>query len=161
MDFKIPDWLSYEIQRRWERLAVRGWVNKNPRIIIGVMCVSVFVLLLIVIDLSSGGEDVKVEDYKKGWFYDLNAGELFTAKSDLVPPIEAPSGPLPNGEPAGVRAYVFSFAYEPNESNRFVGFLETTDPNYHKEDAESGKPGGGGAQPWGIRANTMVQAIPP
>jgi len=44
----------------------------------------------------------------KTWFYDLNTQELFAAPGDLVPPIEAPSGPLPDGTPAGVQAMVLA-----------------------------------------------------
>jgi hypothetical protein len=88
----------------------------------------VLILLTTVIGLLSSGEAPKVKEYKKGWFYDLNTGKLFVAKSKLIPPIEAPSGPLENGKPAGVKAYVFSYKYEPNESERFIGFLETFTP---------------------------------
>lgn len=42
----------------------------------------------------------------KAWFYDLNTNELFAAPGDAIPPIEAPSGNLPNGTPAGVQAVV-------------------------------------------------------
>lgn len=42
----------------------------------------------------------------KAWFYDLNTKELFVAPGSSIPPIEAPSGSLPNGTPAGVQAVV-------------------------------------------------------
>lgn len=149
MFFRIPDWLRYEIQERWERLAVREWINKNPRLIIGITCASVFVLLLVIIAQLAPEKTVKTREYKKAWFYDLNTGELFVARSEQIPPIEAPSGPLPNGEPAGVRAYVFSFSNEPNESNRFIGFLEIPDPQAKKDRAAPAEPGASGAQRWG------------
>ncbi|MBA7654868.1 hypothetical protein ES703_62761 [subsurface metagenome] len=149
MFFRIPDWLRYEIQERWERLAVRKWINKNPRLIIGITCASMFVLLLIVIGQLAPEETVKTREYKKAWFYDLNTGELFVARSDAIPPIEAPSGPLPNGQPAGVRAYVFSFSDEPNEFNRFIGFLEIPDPQAKKNGAPPAESGAGGARRWG------------
>ena len=149
MFLRIPDWLRYEIQERWERLAVREWINKNPRLIIGITCASVFVSLLVVIAQLAPEETVKTREYKKVWFYDLNTGELFVARSEQIPPISAPSGPLPNGEPAGVRAYVFSFSNEPNESNRFIGFLEIPDPQAKKDRAAPAEPGAGGAQRWG------------
>ena len=41
------------------------------------------------------------------WYYDLNTGQLFAGPRRSVPPIDAPSGPLPDGTPAGVRAHVF------------------------------------------------------
>ena len=145
---RIPDWLSFEIQRRWEQMALRTWINSNPRLMIGVAAASVLLFLVIVIRQLMPGPARNVEEYEKGWFYDINKGELFAEKAELAGPIEAPSGPLPNGKPAGVKAYVFSYAREPNESNRFIGFLEMPDPNA-EEKSESVKPGTGGAEQWG------------
>ena len=135
MSFRIPDWLVYELREKGEGvlaklLGARAWLNRqNPKVIIGITVFTVILLLTVVISLLSSGEPPKVKEYKKGWFYDLNTGKLFVAKSELIPPIEAPSGPLENGEPAGVKAYIFSYKHEPNESERFIGFLETSDPN--------------------------------
>jgi hypothetical protein len=108
--------------------------------------VTVLILLTTVIGLLSSGEAPKVKEYKKGWFYDLNTGKLFVAKSKLIPPIEAPSGPLANGEPAGVKAYVFSYRHEPNESERFIGFLETFTPEAKRNQNTSANSGGGSAE---------------
>ncbi|MHC4314999.1 MAG: hypothetical protein ACYSW3_21335, partial [Planctomycetota bacterium] len=144
MSFKIPDWLGYEIREKWEGLVVkllgaRGWLNRqNPRITV----VIVLILLTTVIGLLSSGEAPKVKEYKKGWFYDLNTDKLFVEKSKLIPPIEAPSGPLENGKPAGVKAYVFSYKYEPNESERFIGFLETFTPEARRDQTNSATSGG-------------------
>ncbi len=151
----IPDWLRYEIREMWEWVAaklldVRRWINRqDPRIIIGITVVTVFLLVVVVISLLSGPEAPEIKEFKKAWYYDLNTGTLFAAKSGLVPPIEAPSGPLPDGSPAGVRAHVFTFAAEPNESDRFIGFLETMDPNAAIN--SSGPDGGrrGGFASWG------------
>ncbi|MHC4587589.1 MAG: hypothetical protein ACYS3N_23950, partial [Planctomycetota bacterium] len=151
----IPDWLRYEIRERWEWVASklldgRRWINRrNPRIIIGITVVTVVVLLVIVISLLSGPDAPEVKEFKKGWYYDLNTGKLFVAKIGLIPPIEAPSGPLPDGRAAGVRAHVFTFAAEPNESERFIGFLEMADPNAGTN--SSGSKGGraGGFASWG------------
>ena len=151
MSFRIPDWLGYEIREKWEGIVVkllgaRGWINRqNPRIIIGITTVTVLLLLTIVIGLLSSGEAPEVKEYKKGWFYDLNTGKLFVAKSKLIPPIEAPSGPLENGKPAGVKAYVFSYKDEPNESERFIGFLEAFTPEARKNQTNSAKSGSGSA----------------
>jgi hypothetical protein len=113
MFFRLPDWLGYEIQHRWEQTAVdtRRWINAKPRLIMSVAGASVLVLV-VTIGLLLPGKTVKVQEYKKGWFYDLNTGELFAAKADLIAPIEAPSGELSQGGPAGVRAYVFSYSDE-------------------------------------------------
>lgn len=135
MAFMIPDWLRYEIREKREWLAaklldVRRWINRqDPRIIMGITVFTVLAFIIVVISLFSGPEAPEIKEFEKAWYYDLNTGKLFVAKSGLVPPIEAPSGPLPDGRPAGVRAHVFTFAAEPNESERFIGFLETTDPN--------------------------------
>ena len=139
MFFRFPSWkyFRYNIEERWERLAVkqlafREWINNNPRIMIGITAVCVVVFLAILIGQLMPDKAPKIEGHKKAWFYDLNTGELFIAKSDKLSPIKAPSGQLPNGEPAGVKAYVFSYAHEPNESNRFIGFLETLTPETKK-----------------------------
>ena len=151
MAFKLPDlqYLGYEIKEWWERLGIRRWVNQNPRIIIGITTASVFILLVIVIWLLIPEKTVEVEEYEKEWFYDLNTGKLFVAKSGQTPPIGAPSGPLPDGRPAGVRAYVFSYSYELNEAERFIGFLETVDPNAEKGVWESVKSRADSAKQWG------------
>jgi hypothetical protein len=149
MFFRIPDWLRYEIQYRWERLAVREWINKHPKIIFGITSSSVFLLLVIVIWLLIPEKTIEIEVYENGWFYDLNTDKLFVAKIDLVPPIEAPSGALANGEPAGVRAYVFSYVEEPNESERYIGFLEIPDPNAKMDVSISGEIRTGGVKQWG------------
>jgi hypothetical protein len=134
MSLKLPDfqYFGYEIKEWWERLGIRKWINQNPRIIIGITTASVLILLVIVIWQAIPKKTVKVEKVEKEWFYDLNTGKLFVAKTGQTPPIKAPSGPLPDGRPAGVRAYVFSYSYEPNEAERFIGFLETVDPNAEK-----------------------------
>jgi hypothetical protein len=41
------------------------------------------------------------------WFYDVNTDKLFMAQYSLQP-VAAPSGPDANGNPAGIRADVFS-----------------------------------------------------
>lgn len=130
MGFEIPEWLRYEIIRWWERLELRRRINRNPGLVIRITIAAVLILFAITGSLMFGGrKTVAVDKSPKAWFYDLNTGKLFTAKNNLVPPIEAPSGPLLNGRPAGVRAYVFSFVPEPNESELFIGFLEKSDPN--------------------------------
>ncbi len=127
VDFKS---IKFEIQERLKDLAIRKWINRNRRAVIIVTNLSVIVFIIIIISLLRPNETVQVNNPKKEWYYDLNTGELFTNKAGRMPPIAAPSGPLLNGEPAGVRAYVFSYVSEPNDSQRFIGFLETKDPNY-------------------------------
>ena len=132
MSFRQPKWkyLRYEIEDRWQRLGMRKWINSNPWIIKCIAGISVTIFLIVVINLLIPNQRIQqADDSTKAWFYDLNTNELFTAKSDLTGPIEVPSGPLPDGSPAGVKAYVFSYVDDPNESERFIGFLEMPDPN--------------------------------
>lgn len=151
----LPDWLGYEIRERLERvaeklLALRRWINdQDPWIIISITGVTLVVLLIVVIGVLSGSKSPKIKEFKKAWFYDLNTGKLFVAKSKLKPPIKAPSGPLADGRPAGVIAHVFTYAYEPNESERFIGFLETTDPNAVIDIGDSIKQRTNSAPSWG------------
>jgi hypothetical protein len=152
MFFKVPDWLRYEIEHRWERLAVdtRRRINAHPKLIIGITTASVFVLLVTIVWLSWPEKIVEeVVESELAWFYDLNTGMLFVSRSELTGPIEAPSGPLPCGRPAGVRAYVFSYIDEPNESERFIGFLERPNPAGGAYSASSIDEGAGGAKRWG------------
>lgn len=129
----LPDWVKIELREKWERLSerlrlptLRRWINEYPRVVFSVAAASVMLLLAVVIWLSIPDKPPPTVTIEKEWYYDLNTGKLFTAEKGLEPPIEAPSGPLPDGKPAGVRAYVLSYVYEPNESERFVAFLETT-----------------------------------
>lgn len=118
-------------------------------ILITIISVSVFALLGIAKWLTRPEKPIRLEDYKKAWFYDLNTGKLFVARSDQIPPIQAPSGPLPNGEPAGVKAYVLSYVYDPNEFERFIGFLETTDPRVRSDSPSTVGTNAGRAAQWG------------
>jgi hypothetical protein len=151
----VPDWLVYEIRERWERvaeklLALRRWINdQDPWIIISITGVTLIILLIVIIGIMSGPKAPEIKEFKKAWFYDLNTGKLFVAKSKLKPPIKAPSGPLANGGPAGVIAHVFTYTYEPNESERFIGFLETTDPNAVMDISSSGNTKTDSAESWG------------
>jgi hypothetical protein len=89
-------------------------------------------VMVFLISLTLPDKVEQVDTSEKEWFYDLKHRSLFTANSGQLPPIEAPSGPLANGEPAGVRAYVFTYSNDPNTTDTFIGFLETTDPNVDK-----------------------------
>ncbi len=151
MDFRMPDfgYLKYEIKELWERLAIRNWLSRSPKLVISVSAVSVFVLMGIVIWLSLPRKVVEVENYEKDWYYDQKHRRLFVGRRGQIPPIEAPSGPLANGEPAGVRAYVFTYSNEPNEADRFIGFLETTDPNVEKSSLGHVDLRVSGAEIWG------------
>lgn len=110
---KIAEW--------WENLPVRGWLNHHPQIVFGVSIGSGLLLIIVIISLLVGGpESTPTEEAKRVWFYDLNTQQLFAAKASRIPPIETPSGPTAMGEPAGVRAYVFS-----SETGPEIAYLET------------------------------------
>lgn len=161
----LPDWLSYDMKRKaerlgewWEEMALRKWANDNPAIVGAVFAVCTVVFLAAVVWLVWPEPSVPVVTYKKEWYYDSNTGELFTAKKGLTPPIEAPSGPLradvaswplEAGGPAGLRAYVLAYVEDPNESDRFVAFLETADPNAAIEYPETKGPRLSPAIRWG------------
>jgi hypothetical protein len=129
----LPEWFKIELKEAWEGLKVRlglptlrRWINEYPQVVVSVAGASAMLLLAIVIWLKLPDKPApQIVTIEKEWYYDLNTDELFVADKGLVPPIEAPSGPLPSGKPAGVRAYVLSYADEPNESKRFIAFLET------------------------------------
>jgi len=131
----LPDWLRIELQQRWERLmerlgvpTARRWINEYPTVVSSIAAASAMLLLVIALWLLIPDKPMPVVTIEEEWYYDLNTGELFTAEKGLAPPIDAPSGPSPDGKPAGVRAYVLSYVSEPNESERFIAFLETTAP---------------------------------
>lgn len=140
----LPNWLTYELGEKWERLrgrlrlgGLRDWVNEHPAGVVAMAAGSAALLLIVVIAQLVPDRPSPVQAIDKEWYYDLNTGELFVAGKGLTPPIEAPSGPTPDGTPAGVRAYVLSYVYDPNASERFIGFLETTAP----EDVTARVPG--------------------
>lgn len=135
MRFRVPDWLSYEIRHKierfrdsCERLHIKDSINENPRTVVGVTVCSVLLLALV---LLLAGREMPARRYKAGkkaWFYDLNTGKLFRDSSKQTGPIEAPSGPRPNGQPAGLKGHVYSYVLDPNDAELFVGFLEMPDP---------------------------------
>ncbi len=132
---RIPDWLSYEIAHKLERfrdgyarLHIKDSINDNARIV-AILAGCSLLILLVTLWIVLRPAPVPQHDWgQDAWFYDLNTGRLFAAENEQVGPIEAPSGPLPNGDPAGLRAHVYSYVLDPNESERFVGFLEKPDP---------------------------------
>jgi len=136
MIFRVPDWLSYEVRHKlerlrdgFERLDIKDRISDHPRAAAIIALLFVLLLAGVLSRIVRRTPGRQFRESKKVWFYDLNTGELFSASSKKVGPIEAPSGPLPNGKPAGYKAHVYSFLRDPNESERFVAFLEKPDPN--------------------------------
>jgi hypothetical protein len=131
----MPDfgYLKYEIKGWWERVSIRDWISRSPILTISASILLVVGVIVFLAWLTLPKKVAPVDTSEKQWFYDLKHRSLFVAKGGQLPPIEAPSGPLPNGEPAGVRAYVFTYSDDPNTTDTFIGFLETTDPNVDKK----------------------------
>lgn len=135
MAFRVPELLRHEMRhcleqlqrgvRRWDP---RGWINAHSGLVIGVACLSAVLLCLVVVWVLWPTASASFQSGGPVWFYDVNTGQLFVGRSKHGGPIPAPSGPLPDGGPAGFRAHVYSYVLEPNESELFVGFLERPDP---------------------------------
>jgi hypothetical protein len=131
----MPDfgYLKYEFKDWWERVSIRDRISRSPILTISASILLVVGVIVFLAWLTLPKKVAPVDTSEKQWFYDLKHRSLFVAKGGQLPPIEAPSGPLPNGEPAGVRAYVFTYSDDPNTTDTFIGFLETTDPNVDKK----------------------------
>lgn len=138
--FRVPDWLGYEVRHKleglregFERLHLKDRIGDHPKAAAIVGLLLALVLAGVLARIVRRAPKPGFRESKRVWFYDLNTGELFSASSKKVGLIEAPSGPLPNGDPAGVRAHVYSFLRDPNEAERFIAFLEKPDPNANVE----------------------------
>lgn len=135
MALRIPDLLQYEMRHRLERWRdrirrwnLRGWINSHPGWVIGVASLAAVLLALALLRVLRPPASASFQPGKSAWFYDANTDQLFVGGSRQAGPITAPSGPLPDGGPAGFRAHVYSYVLDPNESELFVGFLERPDP---------------------------------
>jgi hypothetical protein len=85
-------------------------------------------LALVLRTLVSSGEDTS-RLIEHEWFFDLERKTLFKAPRDSLPPLDPPSGAVINGQPAGVKAYVYACGEGcDDEAKRFVGYLETYTP---------------------------------
>lgn len=139
MAFKIPDVLQYEIRHFLEGFqgptgggGPRQWVNSHPLLIAGMASLSI-ALVALVLFVARRPASGSLMQSQTAWFYDVNTGQLFQGNPRRTGPIEAPSGPTTDGEPAGFRAHVYSYVREPNDSEWFTGFLERPDPDAKAE----------------------------
>ena len=155
MGLRLPGWLGFEVRKKLERLgetlqrlSVRRRINESRKLIIGVACVSVSLLVVIAVVYLRPPKVRRMGPSDREWYYDLNTQKLFVAARGLTPPIEAPSGPLPNGKPAGVKAYVLTYASDPNEADCFIGFLETVDPDAKNDATVGGNSDADGGRRW-------------
>ncbi|MCX5661040.1 MAG: hypothetical protein NTW19_15230 [Planctomycetota bacterium] len=83
--------------------------------------------------LRTANPPVKVELWPKAYYYDLKAGTTFVSTIDRVPPVPTPGGDLPDGQPVGVWAAVFSCGSCDDAPSRFVGWLEKFTPETQKQ----------------------------
>ena len=121
-------YLRYDLEQRWQSLGIKQWINKNPKLVFAIAAISFLLFVVIAISLLTPDKPPVPQENKMAWFYDLNTKQLFKAKNSKLPPIKAPSGPTPDGSPAGVRAYVFGTDYS-NASEPLIAFLETFTPD--------------------------------
>jgi len=146
--FKLPDWkyLKYHLEQKWsditaskayssksykgdsflQRLAeFKILISTHPVLKISISSVcAILIIATLWMSLFSSDKE-KITDPDEAWFYDINTGELFTSAKTNFPPIEASSGPLQDGQPAGVLAHVLTF--DPtgkDKSQQFIGYLE-------------------------------------
>jgi hypothetical protein len=126
----MPNWryIRYHIEERWERLELRNRINRNPKIVIGISMVTGILFLLIFITQVVSFKPPILSESQKVWFYDLNTEKLFLADWDRIPPIDTPSGRLPDGQPAGVKAYLLSDSENPKTPEQRIRYLEKFTP---------------------------------
>lgn len=99
---------------------------ERRQLIVGTIATVILVIAVIAIVRELIGPPIP-NTPARAWFYDLNTGKLFAGLIDQIPPIPAPSGPLPDGSPAGVLAHVYS-CKTCAEADRVVVYLETRSP---------------------------------
>ena len=131
-------------------MSIRNTLNENPAITTVVAILVLVVCLGLVIWWMTGsGGGGRISD--QSYYFDLNTGEVFTAKT-ASSPIEAPSGRTDAGDPAGVAAQIFacdgcqaSYAgmtpEEIEDSGATLAFLERTVNKPELRDVEEGVTG--------------------
>ncbi len=110
----------------------RKWLNRHSVFTISVAAVVIIGSLLWIVNESCPGW-FSSRSGPRVWYYDLNTTQLFIASGKLIPPINAPSGPLPDGAHAGVRARIFALGDCSDESKQFIGWLEMHTPEAKAE----------------------------
>jgi hypothetical protein len=142
---------KYQLKEFAESLDIRGRINRNPKPFLALAIITFSIFAAVVISMLGDGAPPPLTPPNSEWYYDLNTGKLFAAEEGLTPPIDAPSGPSADGSAAGVRAHVFTYVEEPNESEYYIGFIETQDtggmklirrvpdPNWQPVDSPQGR----------------------
>lgn len=110
--------LKYQLIEFREK--IRDKINHNPRMILGITLICIFVFIVTAFGLLAGrNKKPKPVLSTKAWFYDSNTGELFAAAEKHSAAIED----------SVVRAYVFTYVNEPNENQLYIGYLTKPDLN--------------------------------
>jgi len=106
---------------------IRERLNRYPLIVMGG---ATFLMLgsLSYVVIAQGILGSDTTHTAKALYFDLNTQEFFTAGAAQRTPIESPSGPLPTGEPAGVRAWAFGCAGVTEPEQATIVVLETYHP---------------------------------
>lgn len=116
-------YLKSDLEYRWQNLEIRKWLNNNPHIVKTAAACSAIILLIVILSLIWPEGEQKYASITKAWYYDLNTAKLFVSDLHQNPPIDAPSGPLPDSNQAGVLAYVYRTGMDKN-STKVIAFLE-------------------------------------
>ena len=101
---------------------LRNFLDENPTVgLLAALIVlggSLAAIAFFIFGNKQGGTVVDI------WFYDVDAKQLFVAKSNDLPPIQAPSGG------PGVKAYVFACNDCNDPDDRFIAWVEMYTPEY-------------------------------
>ena len=165
------DFFRYKCQERWESFrlgfgerfsrkrgggyrygrmaAFRYWINDHHHLPMILCGVSMFVLVLVIaVNMIPDRTQPLVRKDGKGWYYDLNTGELFAGEKGMIPPVAAPSGELPDGGDAGVAAHVITYVDDSTEGDLVVAYLERLSMVAKMEIEESVASGRSTGKPW-------------
>jgi len=78
--------------------------------IIGLTISIILIVLAVIFYKGLSKSNNRPGDNELGYYFDLNTRELFVRDGTMRPPIDAPSGADEDGNPAGVRAYIYGKA---------------------------------------------------
>lgn len=78
--------------------------------IIGLTISIILIVLAVIFYKGLSQSKNRPGDNELGYYFDLNTRELFVRDGTMRSPIDAPSGADEDGNPAGVRAYVYGKA---------------------------------------------------
>ncbi len=104
---------------------IRGWMDENQNLV-AVIAVVVIILALIFSFYNCSGSSTGPGGSGMVYYYDITADEIFTAKAELIPPIQSPN----DNEAVRVHFYTCGSC---KESERFVGYYEKYTPEVKKK----------------------------